>query len=27
MLPDTATHVARIKTGAASLIEFPAEAF
>jgi acyl-CoA dehydrogenase len=27
MLPDTATHVARIKAGAASLIEFPAEAF
>jgi hypothetical protein len=27
MLPDTATHVARIKAGAASLIELPAEAF
>ena len=27
MLPETATHLARIQTGAASMMELPAEAF
>jgi hypothetical protein len=27
MLPETATHLARIQSGAASLMELPAEAF
>ena len=27
MLPETATHLARIQSGAASMMELPAEAF
>ena len=27
MLPETATHLARIQAGAASMMELPAEAF